>query len=165
MTKPDSTASKIKEDSIDNDDSSSHDLSSVSSNEKLTKLTQMDSVPQHVNPNKNDMVPQPVEPINNGAVPQAPDKTSVPTPDKPHELKPTCMNDIPDLNPKPVPEEVEDKPDINSKPPHPGGPTSKYDVKDPNPPEYDPLDPMPLTKTEWNVCKYYLNIVFKYRCI
>ena len=115
------------------------------------------------------MVPQPVEPINNHAVPQAPDKTSLPTPDKLHELKPTRTNDKPDLNLKPVPEEVEDKPDINSKlpqpggptskPPQPGGPTSKDDVKDPIPPEYDLPDPMPLTKTEWNVCKYFLNYI------
>ena len=106
------------------------------------------------------MVPQPLGPINNHAVPQAPDKNSLPTPDKPHELKPTHTNDKPDLNPKPVPEEVEDKPDINSKPPQP-----KDDVKDLIRPEYDLPDPMPLTKTEWNVCKYFLNILFKYRRI
>ena len=145
------------------------------SNDKPTKPTPTDSVPKNVKPNESDVVPQPVEPINNHAVPQAPDKTSLPTPDKPHELKPTHMNDKPDLNPKPVLEEVEDKPDINSKPPQPGGPTSeppqpggptsKDDVKDPIPPEYDLPDPMPLTKTEWNVCKYFLNIMFKYHRI
>ena len=39
MTKPDSTASEIKADSIDNDDSSSHDSFSVSSNDKPAKPT------------------------------------------------------------------------------------------------------------------------------
>ena len=105
MTKPEANASVVKTDSIDNNDTSSGDSSSVSSNEKPIKPTQSDAVPEPIKPTQSDAVPQPIKLTKSDAVPQPSDETSVPTPNKP------------DLNPKPVPEEeVDNKPDINSKP-------------------------------------------------